>query len=237
METFVLVHGACHTGESWREVTRILEAKGHRVYTPTAGGNQPGADKQVTLQQVYQPIVDLIEKKDLHDVILLGHSLGGTTIQFVAQAIPQRIKRLVFMGALVLEDQKPILETFPELQVFFETSEIDEEKGTILFSFPIWREVFMNDVDLQTAQRIYKQLTPNPINYIMDKVDLQKFYTLQISKSYLHGTEDAIVPYRIYEKTAKLLGIHRFVQYEGSHEIMYSNPQEIAKKILVAGRD
>jgi len=36
-KTFVLVHGGWHGGWCWRRVTDQLEAKGHKVYTPTFG--------------------------------------------------------------------------------------------------------------------------------------------------------------------------------------------------------
>lgn len=35
---FVLVHGAWHYGELWNPVREHLEASGHEVHTPTAGG-------------------------------------------------------------------------------------------------------------------------------------------------------------------------------------------------------
>lgn len=38
MSTFVLVHGACHGGWSWRPVAEILRAQGHTVYMPTLPG-------------------------------------------------------------------------------------------------------------------------------------------------------------------------------------------------------
>src|SRR5436853_6758183 len=37
-KTFVLVHGAWHGGWCWRRVADLLEAKGHKVYTPTLTG-------------------------------------------------------------------------------------------------------------------------------------------------------------------------------------------------------
>ena len=36
--TFVLVHGAWHGGWCWRRVADLLEAKGHKVFTPTLTG-------------------------------------------------------------------------------------------------------------------------------------------------------------------------------------------------------
>lgn len=46
--TFVLVHGACHGGWSWRPVVERLRARGHAVYTPTLPGLNPGAGEPIS---------------------------------------------------------------------------------------------------------------------------------------------------------------------------------------------
>src|SRR5438874_2371476 len=38
MSTYLLVHGAWHSGESWARVTPLLAAAGHRVLAPTLTG-------------------------------------------------------------------------------------------------------------------------------------------------------------------------------------------------------
>jgi pimeloyl-ACP methyl ester carboxylesterase len=40
-------------------------------------------------------------ERGLTDVVLLGHSYGGTIICKVAEAIPERVRRLVFLGGVV----------------------------------------------------------------------------------------------------------------------------------------
>ena len=39
MTTFVLVHGAWHSGKELEPVAALLSAKGHRAFTPTIKGN------------------------------------------------------------------------------------------------------------------------------------------------------------------------------------------------------
>jgi esterase/lipase len=40
-ETFVLIHGAWHTGEDFETIANILRGAGHTVYCPTLRGNRP----------------------------------------------------------------------------------------------------------------------------------------------------------------------------------------------------
>ena len=48
--------------------------------------------------------MDLIVTLNLTDIILVGHSYGGTIISKVAEVIPDRIRRLVFWSGFVLND-------------------------------------------------------------------------------------------------------------------------------------
>lgn len=44
MSTYLLVHGAWHSGQCWERVVPLLESAGHRVVTPSlAGLRRPGA--------------------------------------------------------------------------------------------------------------------------------------------------------------------------------------------------
>jgi pimeloyl-ACP methyl ester carboxylesterase len=49
-------------------------------------------------------VVNTILFEDLHDIILVGHSYGGMVITGVADRVPDRIRRLVYLDAFVPND-------------------------------------------------------------------------------------------------------------------------------------
>lgn len=65
---------------------------------------------------------------------------------------------------------------------------------TFMLPFPVWRDAFINDADLELAQRTYAQLSPEPYQPCKGKLDLKKFYSLEIPKSYINCTEDTAMP-------------------------------------------
>ena len=105
-ETFVLVHGAWHGGWCWAAVINQLEKLGDRAFAVDLPGHgQNRADRsKVTLQSYVDSVVRFIEQRDLSHVVLAGHSLGGLTISGVAAKIPSRIKRVVWVSAIVALD-------------------------------------------------------------------------------------------------------------------------------------
>ena len=113
MSTFVLVHGSWHDGSAWNAVIQQLEAKGHQAFAPTIAGHGKGVNKNVNHAQCTQSIVDYIVDKDLSDIVLLGHSFGGTIIAKATEAISDRIRRLIFFAAPILNDGESVRDTLP----------------------------------------------------------------------------------------------------------------------------
>ena len=101
MSTYVLVHGAWHTGAEFEPVAATIRKAGHVVHTPTIKGNRPGDRKDSGLAEAIQSIVDYLAEHNLNDIVLVGHSYGGMVITGVADATANRIRRLVYWNAFV----------------------------------------------------------------------------------------------------------------------------------------
>jgi len=102
--TCVLVHGAWGGGWDWKHVDQLLAADGNKVYRPTLTGQGERshlAGTNIDLDTHIQDIVNVILWENLHDVVLVGHSYGGMVITGVADRVPGRLRRLVYVDAFV----------------------------------------------------------------------------------------------------------------------------------------
>ncbi|MGH7006006.1 MAG: alpha/beta fold hydrolase, partial [Alphaproteobacteria bacterium] len=159
MATYVLVHGAWHTGELLEDVAKPIRAKGHQVHCPTLAGNRPGDSKKVGLEDAIRSLTDYFDQHRLDDAVVMGHSYGGMVISGAADRIAARIRRLVYWNAFVptsgqcLNDMVP-----PHYAALFDQIEAERGDGSVVLPFPIWREVFVNDGDLDLAKRAYAAL-------------------------------------------------------------------------------
>src|SRR6478752_6027174 len=100
-----------------KKVAPLLEAKGWKVCRPTLSGlgehyNTTSAD--IGLATPIDDIVNFILFEDLHDVILLGHSYGGMVATGVADRIPERIKQLVYLDAILPVDGENMIGLMPK---------------------------------------------------------------------------------------------------------------------------
>jgi pimeloyl-ACP methyl ester carboxylesterase len=242
METYVLVHGSWHDGSAWDPVIERLEEQGHSAYGPTVAGHGPDADRDVDHTDCTESIVEFVVDEGLEDIVLVGHSFGGTVIPKVTEAVPDRIERLVFQNAFVLRDGTSLMDDIPPhyRELFKQLSE-ESEDGAFLLPFPIWRDGFINDADVELAQSAYEQLSPEPFQPLADRLDMEEFYSLEIPKSYINATEDNTLPqgpeWGWHPRMSNRLGLFRLVQMPGSHEVVFTNPEGLADKIVEAGRE
>src|SRR5262245_58484025 len=239
-ETFVLIHGSWHGGWAWHAVVRNLSEKGHRAHAPTLPGYGPGAMRLgITHQNCVDAVVTYIQQHGLEDIILVGHSFGGSVIQKVAEQLPNRIRRAVFLDALVLKDNQCVFDNLPAAYVALcnDLARASSD-NTMLIPWEVWRDNFIQDAPESVARSIWEQLSPEPIQVNLDKLDLKRFYSLAIPKSFIYCRQDKALPPGYFNpRMSSRLGVFKLLEMDGSHEVMFTRPAELADKIIEAGSD
>ncbi len=240
-DTYVLVHGAWHTGQEMEAVAGHIRKAGHVVHCPTAKGNGPEDSRSSTgLNDAINSIVDYIVAKDLREVRLVGHSYGGMLISGVVERIASRIQRLVYVNAFVPLDGECLNDMVPPHYVGMFDAIAGASQGAVMLPFPVWRDAFINDADLALAESAFAQLNLHPYKTFTDKISLSTpLAALQIGKSYVNCQQDAALPHSLpwHPRLSERLGLFRFVECPGSHETWFTNPPVLAQAIINAGRD
>lgn len=116
MTTFVLVHGAWHGSWCWKKVRPLLEAEGHVVFTPTLTGLGERSHllrPEVDLQTHIDDVVNLLRWEELEQVVLCGHSYAGMVVTGVADAMPERVRSLVYLDAFLPENGQSLHDSLP----------------------------------------------------------------------------------------------------------------------------
>ncbi|BDZ49379.1 esterase [Frondihabitans sucicola] len=131
---FVLVHGAWHDSSAWKRVVPLLEASGHRVFTPDLTGH--GAKSallgpEVGLETHVGDVLDVILAEDLTDVVLVGHSYAGMVVSTVANEVPERIANLVYLDAMVPDDGETAADVLPVTSLMIEAASASDEPWRI----------------------------------------------------------------------------------------------------------
>jgi pimeloyl-ACP methyl ester carboxylesterase len=239
VETIVLITGAWHGGWSWRPVATRLRAAGHRVHTPTLPGMDLGDDPRgITLTDSCDAVVDLVEREDLTDVTLLGHSWGGYVVSGAAPRVSPRLKRTVFWSAFVPQDGESLMDAVPPsyAELFSAQAAASGEDNTVSLPFEVWAGAFMQDASEDAQRAVFGLLAPQPMGTFAEAPNQKPFFDLQVPSVYIRSTEDVALPPGEWgwDRFPGRLNDAVVLDTPGSHEANFTRSSELADAILRA---
>ncbi|GAA4229237.1 pimeloyl-ACP methyl ester carboxylesterase [Streptosporangium album] len=232
MTEFVLVAGAWLGSWAWDEVVPELRAAGHGTHPLTLSGL---ADKQgvpAGQQTHVQDIVDEVERHDLRDVILVGHSYSGIPTGQAAERIGDRLARVVFVDSNVPTDGESFVSGWPDGRAMMEAS--------IAGNGGFWAPLTAADCEGQglTAEQIARIVggsTPHPGATLTEPAVLARPLG-ELPATYIKCLLDGDKP---NDDVAKLLTSEhwRLVEMDTGHWPMFSQPRELARILLDAAAE
>lgn len=225
---FVLVHGAWHGGWCWDKVSEKLRAEGDLVYTPTLSGlgeNKKMLDSTINLNTHIMDIVNLIVKKDLHHVILVGHSYGGAVIAGVADRIPERLEKLVFLDALLVENgQSPLSVNPKESQDVFTKTAIDFDKG---LSIPAPSSAWFGLTDSIAIKSTDALVTSQPFRSFTQRLVLKHPYGNHLPLIYIACRKPELAVLEQFAQKTKNSKAWKYYELQTGHDAMITMPTEL----------
>jgi pimeloyl-ACP methyl ester carboxylesterase len=226
--TFVLVHGGSFAGSCWEPMLPYLPPSTLAVDLPGRGA-RPRPLAGITIADFVDAMVEDIESRDLHDVVLVGHSMAGISMPGVAARIPERLARLVFVAATVPADGTRIVDTLdPEIRAIAEGNAQRPEGGKL--DDATATALFCNDMtDAQTQWTLARMV--NEANQLtLEPVSLAGLAN-PIPRTWIRTLHDIVVP-----PDRQMLYAERVaadvVDLDSAHMAMISHPAELAALLV-----
>jgi len=228
--TYVLVHGAFHGGWCWRPVAQRLRDLGHVVYTPTLTGLGERSHLLLraapTMKTFIEDILQVFGYEELRDVILVGHSFGGSTISGVADLVPDRLRHLVYFDALVLEPGTAALDSSPREHI--ERYRREARPSPIgPLSQPREPEYF-GITDPEMAARLATMLTPQPFALYEERLDLANPVGNGVPATYIACTSPYLSSTARSRDLARARTDWHYVEMDAPHNAMMTHPDALA---------
>jgi pimeloyl-ACP methyl ester carboxylesterase len=226
MSMFLFVPGAWLGGWCWRDVAPPLQAGDHTMVCPTLTGLGERAhllSPQIGLQSHIADIVGLLHYRDLNGVTLVGHSYGGTVITAVAEQVPERIRRLVYLDASVPRDGESNNDVIgPEMAAQLRSSAMSGGEG--------WRVPPARYVGerLSDAMRpwVEARLTPHPLLCFDEPVQLRSSAAAALPRAFIRSSLQSDLYKRLIDR-ARAAGWY-CRDLKGGHYPMFTEPQAVA---------
>ena len=242
-ENFVLVHGAWHGAWCWAGVIGALEREGHRAYRvdlPGRPGN-PMSHAKITRELWADSVVRFIEERGLRNVVLAGHSYGGLTITGVALRIPQRIKRLIYVTAVVPPEGRSLLDDWAAFMSPEAAAAMQQIDGGIsaMMEQEHFRRAFIQDGSRDLQDFVYAALVPEAMGPASEVAPMKEFLALDLPTSYVACEDDLVFgdPKVWHPGFSGRLRKPTIRSIKSGHELMFTRPVECAHALIELARE
>lgn len=233
--TYVLVHGAWQAPYVWKTVKAELEKAGQKVVVVElpAHGNDLTSPAAVSIDvyrdKVISAIVDTKEK-----VILVGHSLGGVVVSAVAEQIPGKIKKLIYIAGFLPANGQSLLDLANEdAQSLLRLALIpSQDQLTLDVKHDEITSIFCQDGSDAVKKLVLDNFRPEPAIPFINSVTLTNANFGSVNKYYIHTLQDHAIGIDLQKKMADAAHITKTFSVNTGHSPFLTQPDELTKLIL-----
>jgi pimeloyl-ACP methyl ester carboxylesterase len=235
MATYILIHGAAHGGWCWHKVAPLLEAEGHDVIAPDllGLGADPTPIAELSVACWVDQIAALVAAQP-EPVVLVGHSRGGLVISEVAERMPERVARLVYLTAFLLADGQTLGEAAAAdgASMIGPNLVIDEAAGTWLIRPEAAVAGFFADCAPEDLDYTFPRLRPEPLFSLSTPVHVTAARFGRVPRHYVECLRDKAVTIDCQRRMQAVWPCQRVLSLDTSHSPFMSAPRALADALL-----
>jgi pimeloyl-ACP methyl ester carboxylesterase len=228
--TFLLVPGGYQAGWSWQPVARRLRVAGHDALTLDVPGLADGDDRTGRhLSEAVDHVVAEVERHDLHNVVLVGHSWGGYLITGAAHRLTDRIAKIIYFNALVPARGVPLIDENQSYSAMLHAQIEASPDGSVAITRD-QMPLLAPELGEQARQLLFELLVPQPGAHFTEPLDVDDVTTLGVPVAYVLSENDLVLA-RPGTEFAARLGLTP-VMIPGGHQSMLTCPDQVAQALL-----
>ncbi len=232
MATFVLVHGAYHGAWCWARLIPFLEAAGHRAMAPDLPGHgtDPTPLAEISLATYTAGICQAVAAAET-PVILVGHSMAGAVVAGVAEHMPARVDRLVFLSAYVPTDAQSVAQLVRADTQFSIPVQRADENGVpcLRLSSDVMRRHFYHDADEADFEWALSQAQIQPVAPFAGKAKITAANFGTVARAYIHCRYDRAIGLALQRQMAMTAECVPMVYLKSGHSPFVTQPQALSE--------
>jgi pimeloyl-ACP methyl ester carboxylesterase len=235
---FFLIHGGWQGGWCWDGVVAELQRRGHKAAAPTLPGLEPGPRDRSGIgltTMIAYGAAELVAR-DLTDVVLVGHSGGGSVVQGMLELVADRVSLVAYMSARILLEGECILDFGQARRAAYERAAASSPDNAVSLSEEVWIKSLCSDMSESDARSWLPKVVPNPMGWLTEKAHYPTGAWEKTPSACIFLDGERPEAKARYQAMAARLSQPRTTHCQGGHEAMLSQPVAVAEAILrVAG--
>jgi pimeloyl-ACP methyl ester carboxylesterase len=248
----VFCHGVTLSSRVWAKQFDAFPSAGYRAvaFDSRGHGESRAGDTGHSLDNLADDLKTVLVELDLRDVVLVGHSMGGMTVQAFAirhpDVVADRVAGLVLLSTSshnLVSDAKrvrgaleQVVNVGPDVATFMRQRNL----GLLLARIGFGDDPNPSHVEAtrEMLAACDKATTREAVSALLHLDLTEGLPKVHVPTLVVVGTADALTPPRDSLRIAELLPGARLVEYEGSgHMLMYERTEEVDALIMDFARE
>lgn len=237
----LLISGLGYSSWCWTELRDALQADFRVVTFDNRGtGRSSKPPGPYSMAMLADDAARVLERCDLADAHVLGHSMGGYIALHLALRHPKKVRSLILVGtSRGGRDTEPVPEeTQADWTRYRGLPPAEYARSTMPHSFaPGWTDAHPERFEHYLEERLRHPTPPEAwlaqylacVDHVIRGVDVRG---VGVPALVMHGTADRVVPYRNGELLARSLPAAEWVSLEGAGHLPYlEDPPGFAARV------
>jgi pimeloyl-ACP methyl ester carboxylesterase len=164
-------------------------------------------------------------------VVLVGHSMGGTIVPRVAEAVPGRVARAVWLAAAVCDDGETLLDAIPQ-SPWIAAAVTIEADGTARTDPELILDAAIHDGTPEQRAVVRERHRAYPPHALVEPGRLSAFLALGLPTAYVVTTDDRTVEPHVQRRMADRLPGAARAEVAAGHYCMITRPEAVAAALV-----
>jgi pimeloyl-ACP methyl ester carboxylesterase len=238
-KTYVLVHGSWCGGWVWAPVAERLRAQGHRVFTPTQTGlgeRRHLLSRDITLDTFVTDLTNMIEAEELGEVVLVAHSFGGVPASGAADRLPERIRHLVYLDAVILQGGQSLFGIYPPEVANARRRAAEEAGGGVAVPVPPLGALGQFGLPPgPLAEWVYRRMTPHPLGTYETPLRLERPVGAGRPRTYVASANPPYAPTEAIRRQVRGQEGWNWVELPTGHFAWLTMTEEVTRLLAAIG--
>lgn len=203
-KTLLFVHGLSSTLEAWQKNIEGLKSRYNCVAVDLPGyGKSSKIRSDYSLKDYAELLKKFIEKKDLKNVILVGHSMGGQISMQAVLKFPDAFEKLILVAPAGIETFTPQEATLMKSS-YTPAMVLNTSDEQILANYKLNFHDFPEDAMGMVEDRIkiksaedfpqYAEVVVNNIHAMLDEPVINRLGDIKLPVLMIFGKNDMLIP-------------------------------------------
>ena len=233
MTQFLFLHGSWHGAWCWHKIVPRIQAAGHvaRAIDLPGRGRAAALPALVSLDRM----VDAAEAALAPEgkTVVVVHSRNGIVASSLAERVPERIERTIYVASYMLPSGRRVLDYLPDRASMMPGNVQVNHLGLWDWLKPqVYREALYADCSSDDLALCRDLLVREPVRPALTRLKLTDGRYGRVPRAYIRLSEDNAVSLPLQDRLLAETPVERVETLRASHSAYFSQPDALTQTVL-----